>query len=225
MAPQVAEQLRHSAGSTAEQRTRMLQASLEEQLGEARRAAEESAASRAAAEAAAAAAQQQLEAVQQQRAELARAEKQQKSAGGEVQQRAQKLLADARAGRQTVQQVEEALRAMQREAAAPEGAAMRLMGLQAAKVGLGGSDGCQRCCQGGREHHLKSLKCLSLCMAGLRPPCTAAGQRRRPGQRHGRLGGGSSCQHCGAAGLGAGGGRDGARAQDGRRSRHRCVAA
>lgn len=128
---QVAEELHHSSAKMG-QRSQMLQASLVEQVAEARLAASEAAAARAAADAAAAAAEQELASAQEQQAALRKASAAAKNAGTEAQQRVQKVLSDVRAGRLTAREAEERLRALERQAAPPESAAMRLMGLRAA---------------------------------------------------------------------------------------------
>jgi hypothetical protein len=128
---QVARQLRHG-GQDPAQRSRMLQASLEEQLGEARRQADTAAATRSAAEAGAAEARRELEAARGAAAAAAQAAGEAKAAGAAAQRRVQRLLADVRGGRLDVRAAEEALREMEREAAPPGGAAARLLGLRAA---------------------------------------------------------------------------------------------
>lgn len=128
---QVAQQLHHG-GHAAGQRSQMLQASLVEQLDEARAAAGEAATARATAEAAAAAAQAELEAAHQQQAALGKAAAAAKKANAEAAQRVQRLLTEVRTGRRGAREAEEQLRGMEREAAPPEAAAMRLLGLRAA---------------------------------------------------------------------------------------------
>lgn len=129
---QVAQELHHS-GRSAGQRSQQLQASLLEQLQEARVLASQAAAARAAAEAAAAAAQLELDAAKQQQAALAKAASQAKGAGPAAQQRVQRILADARAGRAGLREAEQRLRELEREAAPPDSAAaVRLFGLRAA---------------------------------------------------------------------------------------------
>ncbi|PSC69703.1 endonuclease 2 [Micractinium conductrix] len=138
-AREVAQQLHHG-GHAAGQRSQMLQASLVEQLDEARAAAGEAATARATAEAAAAAAQAELEAAHQQQAALGKAAAAAKKANAEAAQRVQRLLTEVRTGRRGAREAEEQLRGMEREAAPPEAAAMRLLGLRAAAKGGAGSD-------------------------------------------------------------------------------------
>lgn len=123
----------------------MLQASLVEQLEEAQAAARAAAAARATAEADAAAAQAELAELQQQAVGLRKAGKGLAAVAAEAQQRARQVVADARAGRLSVREAEARLRAMEREAAPPEAAAVRLFGLRAAaKVGGPGAVGLGR---------------------------------------------------------------------------------
>lgn len=129
---QVAQELHHS-GRSAGQRSQLLQASLLEQLGEARVLASQAADARASAEAAAAAAQHELDAAKQQQAALAKAASEAKGAGPAAQQRVQRVLADARAGRIGLREAEGRLRELEREAAPPDSStAVRLFGLRAA---------------------------------------------------------------------------------------------
>ncbi|KAL4458289.1 hypothetical protein ABPG75_013154 [Micractinium tetrahymenae] len=131
-AREVAQELHHSSRS-AGQRSQLLQASLLEQLEEARVLASEAAAGRATAEAAAAAAQRELDAAKQQQAALSKAASEAKGAGPAAQQRVSRVLADARAGRIDLREAEERLRELEREAAPPDSsAAVKLFGLRAA---------------------------------------------------------------------------------------------
>jgi hypothetical protein len=129
--PQVAQQLHHGSQARA-QRSGLLQASLAEQLEDARRAAAAAAEARAAAEGGGAEARLELEQAQQQHLELAKAEKGVKAAGATARQRAAEVLASVKAGTVSAGEAEEVLRRMEREAAAPDLAAVRLMGLRAA---------------------------------------------------------------------------------------------
>ena len=134
----------HHSSQKTDQRSQLLQASLGDQVEEARQAAADAGAARAAAEAAATAAAHELEAQQRQQEELRRAEKEAKNAGAEAQRQVQQVLADVRAGRLGAQAAEERLRAMEREAAPPEAAAMRLLGLRAAAKVREGEGGRER---------------------------------------------------------------------------------
>lgn len=185
---QVAAELHHSSQASGK-RSAMLQASLLEQLEKVRQAAGEAAAARAAAEAALAAAQAELAAAQEMQAELRQTEAEVKSAGAKAQQATKQLLADVRAGRKSAREAEEALRAMERQAAPPESAALRLMGLRAAaqvdvlRVGLGAHKcslpqlpcGHSACCCCRSSHR------PLLTAASATPPLAATG-RCRPGR-------------------------------------------